>query len=133
VTSRLFAAVAEARLPDVAPVEADLSGVLADIAALEASLADLARDHYTDRLITRAEYFAARNAIVERVDGLRSRITATPAPRFDLTDLEARWEHMQLAEQRAILAAFVECVVVLPAVKGRNFFDPSLIEVRWRG
>lgn len=46
--------------------------------------------------------------------------------------LEAAWEDADLHWRKALLHAVLEAVVVNPAVKGRNFFDPARVELVWR-
>jgi site-specific DNA recombinase len=46
--------------------------------------------------------------------------------------LRGRWPDLSIDQQRAIVAAVIDKVVVGPAVKGRNFFDPSRVAIEWR-
>lgn len=123
-------------LRDVEPAPLDDTtsdvAVAGEISRLEETLTDLARDHYANGLITRAEYFAAREPITARVAELRARLTprhrrpiAPPAVAevFASDDVDA---------QRTIVADWIDAVIISPAVRGLNRFDPTKIEVRWR-
>lgn len=101
---------------------------------LEAKLGELARDWAEDR-ITRTEWEAARGALEGRRASLQRRVDAgrrahdldgIPEP------LRAAWPTLPLVKRRAIIQALIEAVVVAPAVKGRNFFEPDRVTVRWK-
>lgn len=42
------------------------------------------------------------------------------------------WDARGLDWQRAVIAAVVDHIVLEPAVKGRNRFDPDLVRIVWR-
>lgn len=132
VRDRVLAAISTARLSS--PTTPDPGPLLADLAAVEDRLAQLARDHYVDGIIARAEYFAARTPLTSRVEHLRAEIGGqATTPRVDLVDLANRWEDLEVAEQRSVISAFVDKVIIHPAVRGLNRFDPTKIELIWRG
>src|SRR5205823_2773591 len=56
--------------------QADDSKILAAISTDEEALQQLATDHYTDGLISRAEFFAARSKLTERLDDNKRRLAA---------------------------------------------------------
>ena len=48
------------------------------------------------------------------------------------TEVRKQWESRPLEWKRAILSAVIDHVTLMPAVAGRNVFDPELVEVTWR-
>ncbi len=50
-----------------------------------------------------------------------------------LGDLRTAWPTMALGEQRTIVGLVIEGVVVGPATRQGRTFDPTRVEVRWRG
>ncbi|MDP9233097.1 MAG: recombinase family protein [Actinomycetota bacterium] len=103
----------------------------------EEALEQLARDHYADRIISRAEYLAARAAIERSTELTKSRLSGRGAVSV-LSELpagkalEKAWAEGNLEWRRAVIGAVIEKVVLHPAVKGRNFFDPERVEIVWR-
>ncbi len=116
----------------------DGEALVADLRTTEAALDQLAVDHYTERLIGRSEFLAARSALDQRIAGLKDQLAAAGRTPI-LGDLEGAaaeiladaWETAALAWRRQLLAAVVERVVIKPAVRGRNRFDPDRIEIVW--
>lgn len=113
-------------------------GLLETLRDDETALEQLARDHYADRLISRAEFLEARKAIEGRIESTQrslgrsakaSVLSNLPSTR---DALEKAWETRDLSWRRAVLSALIEKVSISPAVRGRNYFDPNRIEVTWR-
>ena len=104
----------------------------------EEALEELSRDYYLDRKIGRAEFFAARDALQGRLE--TSRAALAKANGHGLLkeivgageELRRQWPSKTIDQQRAIIAALVDHVVLEPAVKGRNIFDPDLVRIVWR-
>jgi len=46
--------------------------------------------------------------------------------------LKTDWDTLDVSRRQAIMAAVLDSVVVGPAVRGRNFFDPSRLSPVWR-
>lgn len=116
----------------------DSEPVTRQLAADEASLEQLAQDHYVERIISRREFLAARDLLEKRIYKGRSSLQQTTSthpltglPRT-LEDLKAVWVGLDIEGQRAILKAVVEEIIVHPGKPGRRFFDPNRIEIRWR-
>lgn len=131
VVARLWAAVDDGLLADAEPEPSpDLTG--ASLADLERALTDLARDHYVLKVISRAEFLAAREPIAAQVDAFRRKLEAPVRERRSLASLREAWTVMSVEDQKAALVEVIDAVVLHPCVKGRNTFDPSKIEVRWR-
>jgi len=104
----------------------------------EAVLEQLARDHYADRLITRAEYLSARVAIEERIKTSRRHLEArsrdsvlTRLPE-GAGGLREAWETRGLDWRRSLIGTVIEKVIVKPARLGANRFDPERVNLVWR-
>ncbi len=104
----------------------------------EESLEELARDFYADKLITRGEYLAAREVLEERLDHYRNQLKRIDRSRtmMDLSSgrqaLEEAWQEADLPWRQAVVETLIEKVIVHSALKGRNFFDPGRVELRWK-
>jgi hypothetical protein len=48
------------------------------------------------------------------------------------SSLRADWDTLDLSRQQAIMTAVLDSATVGPAVRGRNFFDPSRLTPVWR-
>jgi hypothetical protein len=103
----------------------------------QAQLAELA-EVYGQRVISLAEYLAARKPIQARIDAARrqiGRITQTAAlDRYvgQAGILRNAWPDLPITRRHAIVAAILDHAVVSPAVHGRNAFDPSRVAPLWR-
>ncbi len=104
----------------------------------EAGLEQLARDHYADKIISRAEFLAARNAIEGRMEATRRKLASLEGGRAlthvpsNSEALRSAWQDKGLDWQRALLRAVLDKVMVGPAVRGRNRFDPDRVSLVWR-
>jgi site-specific DNA recombinase len=113
----------------------------ADLAALHAdeqSLEQLARDHYVEHRIGRAEYLAARDELHARVEAARSRL-ARPTGSTMLAELvedgarvRSTWDAADLAWRRQLVGAIVERVRIAAGTPGATRFDPERVELIWR-
>lgn len=76
----------------------------------------------------------AAKTLGERRTALRRRLEAE-AHRYALGEvpdpLRPAWASMSMRRRRVIVAALIDAVVIEPAVRGRNRFDPSRVSVRW--
>jgi hypothetical protein len=110
-------------------------GEVERIAADEAALAELATDYYAERRLTRAEYDAAAGVVRARLDLARrrlSRLARTDVIADYAGRLDATWPTQSLDQKRSIIGGAIDHIVVGPARRGRNTFDPSRVDVRWR-
>ena len=131
VLDRLFVTIAS--LPAIVPaVDVAQSDAAGEVARIDAALAQLARDHYADRLIGRAAFLAAHDVLAGQAAAVRSTMQR-PARRAVAVpgDLPTAWATMEHDDRRALLADWIDAVVIHPAVRGLNRFDPLKIEVRW--
>jgi len=111
--------------------------VLESVGDIEAQQADLANEWGAGR-VTRAEWTAARDALQKRVDALTSRLRTEQRSAVvkDFVGrsgvLAKRWPSLSVDQRRAIVAAVLDHVRVMPARKGYNKFDPTRFEFVWR-
>ncbi|MDQ3573858.1 MAG: recombinase family protein [Actinomycetota bacterium] len=114
--------------------EAALSRV---IATDEARLVELA-EMWAAGDISRGEWVAARKAVEGRLEAGKKALSRhrhmTAVDDFVGRPgaLRSAWEGLNLDRRRAVVAAVVDLVVVGPAVRGRNRFDPERVDVVWR-
>jgi site-specific DNA recombinase len=133
----------------IALEDADLSGFLKgrerrDMRKLEgairedeAALERLTHDHYVDHIIERGEFLSARSAIEDRLARNRRRAVDDRGGNvlgslMAGEKLREQWTTRPLDWKRAVLGIVIDHVVIEPALKGRNFFDPSLVRPVWR-
>lgn len=105
--------------------------------ATEASLAELARDYYVRRVLGRVEFFAARAELAAQGEAARDVLTRTArrgvlAGVHSSTRARRAWAGADLDWRRAFVGALVARVTIMPAVRGRNFFDPARVHIEWR-
>ena len=99
---------------------------------------ELADDFYVEKRIGRAEFFAARDRLVARIESNRRQLTQANGHGLLNTVVGAgetvreQWTERGLDWQRAILGAVIDNIVLNPAVKGRTGFDPSLVKIVWK-
>jgi site-specific DNA recombinase len=112
----------------------DLEALHTDEQAIE----ELARDHYVDRVIGRAEYLAARDALQARIAAARrkmSRTNGTANIRAVLGlggALREAWAAESFDWRRALVLAVVESVTIGTGRQGYNRFDPRRVTIAWR-
>lgn len=105
-----------------------------DIAQVEAELEELAELRGRGE-ITLREWMAAREPLMARLDAARYVMTPTASSAVrDLLGrrgaLRAAWPSLTFDQRQEIVRTCVEAVVVGPAVRGRNRFDPERISLR---
>lgn len=114
----------------------DHNGLGAELVRYEDRLEALKRAHYVEGEITRADYLQLGAELEARIENLQRQV-AGRASRRTLSvipggDLRAWWDGASLDRRRAVLVLVLDQVVVLPAVKGRNFFDPACVRIDWK-
>jgi hypothetical protein len=97
-----------------------------DIVAMEDRLTELATD-YAVGAIDRVVYHAAREAVSASI----AAADLAPVVLPDLDDLADGWDDLPVPGRQLVLSAFIEKLVIQPAVRGRNTFDPTRIAVTW--
>lgn len=112
----------------------DDANVADELRSVEAKLAELTAMYASDGL-TRVEWDAARKSLLPRQESLRRQLE-TQRRATGLDDVpdapRAAWSGLSIHRRRAIVAALVEQVVIQPAIRGRNFFDPSRVRIVWK-
>lgn len=114
--------------------ESESEGDIDDVVLAEQQLAELAALWAAGEM-TRPEWLAARRVLETRLEQARESLSRSAgagaiAPYIGRPGvLGAAWDELDLDRKRAVVAAVVEKVVVGPAVKGRNFFDPERVEI----
>ena len=112
----------------------DLDALRAD----EAALVELSGDYYTERMLSRAEYLASRDALEGRIKAARAKLARTngTGPLRAVVGLGATlrtaWEVESLDWRRQVLSAVVDRIVIGPALRGRNAFDSARVSIEWR-
>lgn len=87
--------------------------------------------------IDRAGWKAASSKLEERrrelVVAMQTATSSSIVERYVGEGLLRRsWPDMSNEQRRAVLAALIDRVVIGPAVRGRNFFDPSRVSIDWK-
>ena len=104
-------------------------------ATAQAALDELARDYYSDHLIGRSEFLAARDPLEAKLAEARRALEDAAAPpmvvRILGEDLRAHWEASDVEWRRSLLRLVLDRIVLNSAVKGRNFFDSNRVEIVW--
>jgi len=108
-----------------------------ELAQVEARLDELAR-MFANGEIGRREWLAARTTLDARRETLTGRLAAQARTSAIATLAEGdgllsdRWAELSFDKQRAVLAAVLDRVIVNPAVRGRNTFDPARFSLDWQ-
>lgn len=118
--------------------EPDATLIMDAIRADEEALVELSADYYQHKVIDRAEFLSNRNAIRDRISDGRRRL-ARQGGRGILAGLvgagatvREEWDARGIDWQRAVIAALVSNIELLPAVKGYNRFDPTKVRIEWK-
>ncbi len=104
----------------------------------ERALEELARDFYVEKLVSREEFFAARDGLNRRLEGNRVKLAKRERTnvlgRFagEGGALRTAWESGSLEWRRAIVGAVLDYVTILPGEPGRKAVDPARVSVQWR-
>ena len=107
-----------------------------DVVAAEGRLAELA-ELWAAGDIGRAEWLAARRTVEKILEDARARLSRSAGTGAVASfvgrsgALRGVWDDLDLDRRRAVVGAVVAEVTVGPAVKGRNFFDPTRVEIVW--
>ena len=116
--------VAEAFDGDAA--DTDSATVVAQLHEDRKARDQLVDDRYVHRIIpTEAAYLSASNALTERIEAAERRLASRDTHVVLTPGLASRWASADLTQRRELIGVFLESVVVSPAVRGRNTFDPE--------
>jgi DNA invertase Pin-like site-specific DNA recombinase len=138
IAEAVFAAIdggAVERALAVAAADAAGTELVERVTADRAALEELARDHYVEKAITRAEFFAARTELTERIARAEQALskaedTAALAGISSAAVARAAWPTWDTPRRRELLAALIEAVTIAPSTVYR--FDPERLDIRWR-
>jgi site-specific DNA recombinase len=120
-----------------APPDDDGAEWQAEIEQAQAKLDELA-ELWAEGEVGRSEWLKARAPIEKRQTVAKKRLaalnrTTALAPHIgDATGLRENWQTMNLSRQQQIVRALLDHVVVGPARRGYNRFDPSRLAPVWR-
>lgn len=128
VVRQVFDAIPHESQPSA---ENEVEGLLHQLRETEADVAQLSKDHYVEKRISRAAYLAANDELEARCEWLRSQIAGSQPTASNLDELEQRWEHESQSWRQAVLRSVLVEVVVLPAGGTRRPVEERL-ELRWR-
>jgi len=112
----------------------DTEAVTAKIRVLEGRLDELGRQWGSGEV---DDVFAAgaRRQILANLETLRAQLPqGDPGAEWvgRGVELAERWSSMHIDVRRSTVASVIERIVILPAVKGRNTFQPERVEIVWR-
>lgn len=116
--------------PELQAATEDDDALTAAVEEDEAMLTQLAKD-YAERLIGRAEWLEARDAVQERLDANRAKL-AEAAVRVPMVDLPDRWEALTFDQRRTVLAAVIDRVNVTSVGRGKRVPAGDRLTVIWR-
>lgn len=108
---------------------------LAALATLEARLKVLGGEYSVEGMWSKEEYLAHRAELEQRIADLSATFTAT---RGGWThgrlpdDLAAWWDTAGNDERRELVGLVIDKILIHPAGKGGNRFNPDLVEILWR-
>jgi len=117
-----------------------LSKLKADDAALEAA----ERAHFIERdldgrpVLSRPRFLRVKQELEASMEETRRRLArvigseALAAFPRGGEELRAAWATGSLSWRRALLATYIERVILLPCLRGRNRFDPAKVKIVWR-
>ncbi len=134
IVEAIFAVLSQSRLPAAGNGNTrSAEKAVAEMDEARHRLEELAEDYAAGR-ISRGEWTAARRVALDRVEAAQNSLSL---PRSDAVlagaptnrrHLERWWTEASLDKRRAVVKALVERVIVRPATKQQNRFDPSRIE-----
>ncbi len=138
VTEALWEALGGGELAEaIARRVPDGSAAQRELDAVEAKLAQLGV-RWAEGKLTDAAHDAAQATLQVRLDAARAAVGASRRGEVlrryrKVGELAGAWEGLSFEDRRTILALVVEEVTVAPAERLGRTFDPTRVEVRWRG
>lgn len=109
-----------------------------ELQRLDERLERLKTDHHVDGLLDRDDYMRMRAELERRIDEVSAQVAEQSGARVVRAlpagegALRAAWDDGDLAWRRELVGLVVEKVVIHPARRGFNRFDPSCIEIAWK-
>jgi len=113
---------------------AEISTLQSGRAEDQAALEQLARDHYSEHVISKAEFLAARMPLQERIAAAERLIDQAAMSRHEVSSDEApaSQDDMEtgIEERRRSITACLEKILIRPAPRpGTRRFDPNRISI----
>lgn len=112
--------------------------LLDQLRADEDALHALEVSHFTEGHPSKPAYLKSREKLTDRIEAtkraLAHRNTSETLQGLPLGQgaLRDTWEAWTNQQRRRLLQTVLDAIVLHPAVRGRNFFDPNRVEYRWR-
>lgn len=123
----LWTRIRDGEAPDVAAAHRR-------VAELERRLAEVGHAYGTGALDD-ISWRSARTALVDELGEARrvaAQTIGVGATWFGRGgDLRAEWPDLPIGVRREVVASVVERIVIGPAVRGRNFFQPERVSIEW--
>lgn len=126
--------MAELAAVDDAPAP-DVEALTAVIAEAEQIMTDAA-DDFAEGRVSRAEWLRVRNGAEKRRDDARRELSQVR--RVDVLDelgdpgaLREAWPELPVDRRKTVLATIIDRIVIGPALRGRNYFDPERVSIEW--
>ena len=141
VTKALFAALDGADIASYMRMKEEIGeegGLVAAIRNDEEALEQLSRDHYVEKLISRTEFFAARDGLQTRLEANRARLARKSGQEMlhqvvgAGREVERRWPTASLGWKRAVLSAVIDHVLIMPVGKGSHTFEIDSVRPVWK-
>jgi DNA invertase Pin-like site-specific DNA recombinase len=108
----------------------------AEVAKVEKLLERAHRAHFVEDVIDRDTYLVQRAELEDRLLDLQTRLSSHTDGRvlngLPTGDRREWWEAATLDEKRELVSTFARRVILLPAVRGLNKFDPDRVRIGWR-
>jgi DNA invertase Pin-like site-specific DNA recombinase len=110
----------------------------AELVKLESRLDRLTIEYSVEGLHSKAQFQKAKGELDRRIEKLRRELAAGRRPSAALhvpeggAALRKWWDGATIEQQKRLLETVIDKIVINPAVKGRNTFDPERVDVIWR-
>ncbi len=101
-----------------------------EIQRLEQEMIELAEFRGEGKISTE-EWWAMREPLQARLTEVKAKVRASVPEQLilDLLDINDNLRNFDIERQRLIVSYLVKKVVIGPAIRGRNFFDPSRVSI----
>lgn len=117
-----------------APPADQLAALQARVDDLSARLSQLSADYYTEALITRDEFLAARTPLSQQLSTVQDELAAHRAELSTTThpdQLLAAWDNLPPVTKQQIMTRIYDEVIIAPSTRRGARFDPSRISIRF--
>lgn len=114
----------------------DADTVLAEVKALEHDLEELAGDYYSRKLLSRAEWLAAKQLVESSLKTartkLRSGAASTQIPVGDGTTVASTWERLSFPQKCDLARQLIVRITVGQHQGRRDVYDYGRVGIEWR-